>query len=218
MSTFGEHASVEHFILLPGLDCDETTMEPIKRRLLRRCQEMQTTTLIGEYFLELESGRHRAWFRYPRDDQRDLTGPNRPRFENLEVSIARVHEAIRDAISAGAAPHSIGLLGHSQGGAVAIAAALTFPETLGIVCSIAGYLALPLEGVIYPTSTRFFLQHAHQDPIIRVHWAHYAHQWLLEHGYTSELVIDDFEIHPHAMHPRQIAAIAARSCKGVRVD
>lgn len=185
-------------------------MLPVLRRLRRRCGEIQSTTLTGDFLINPADPTSLAWFRFPRNEERDINHPDRPELENLAYSLKRVHDEIQMCIEAGISPQAIALIGHSQGGAMALAAGVTFDQPLGIVCCIAGYLALPKEYDLAPRGTPFFLLHARQDPVVTAYWAEVTRDWFLTRQYTCELRFDDFEVNPHGMHQRQISAIADR--------
>ena len=128
-----------------------------------------------------------GWFDPPRDSGRSLDGPNRPKLEGISESIEWVHRRIHDLIDDGSETKDIHLFGHSQGGAIALAAGLTFPLRLGSVCTIAGYLALTPEMAPLSTGTHYFLQHAEQDDNVSVRWAHYADTFIRRIGEPCEV-------------------------------
>ncbi|MDP5240147.1 alpha/beta fold hydrolase [Uliginosibacterium sp. 31-16] len=94
-------------------------------------------------------------------------------FDEAEIEASRLWliQAINDAVMAlGADPHQVHILGFSQGGAMALALALTAPRHLRSVVSIAGRLlaasapfAAPAEAMNHLT---LLIQHGTQDEMV----------------------------------------------------
>ena len=81
--------------------------------------------------------RMRAWY-----DIRSLTAAGRVDAEGVEASVARILTLIESERSLGIAPSRIALVGFSQGGAIALHAALTAPERLAGAVGLSTYLPL----------------------------------------------------------------------------
>ncbi len=201
---------VKEFVLLPGLGGDDATMNSVHRRLARAFPEIQSSTLVGDFPITSKAETRLGWFRYPKDSERELEQTGKDSLEHLENSIRRIHVQLDARILAGCSSTELGIIGHSQGGAMALAAGLTYPRPLGFVCSIAGYLVLPALANPVVTSTRYLLLHGQQDDVVNVRWSHYAHQWLIDRGFHAEIEVGQFDIFPHGMHARQISAIIDR--------
>ncbi len=128
-----------------GLGGDRHSMAPFGEYCAGHLPNTRFLTVEGPINL---GDRHRpclGWFEPPNDNDRACDGPQPPDFNGLNHSLVTVHKAIDQLVDDGADPQTIHLLGHSQGGAIALAAGLTYPAKLGSVCTIAAYLALTPE-------------------------------------------------------------------------
>ncbi len=107
----------------------------------------------------------RAWY-----DIRSLTAAGRVDAAGLEASVARVLALVDAERSAGISPTRIALAGFSQGGAVALHAALTAPERLAGVVALSTYL--PLADALLPRRSAanaglpVLMCHGRYDPVI----------------------------------------------------
>lgn len=108
----------------------------------------------------------RAWF--------DIADPDFTMIEDkqgIRDSIEVAHALIdRERNEHGVAPENIVLAGFSQGGAIALAAGLRYPERLGGIVALSAYLpmAITLKDDISPANqdTPIFQGHGSDDPII----------------------------------------------------
>ena len=86
----------------------------------------------------------------------------------LRHSAARVHDLIRREIERGVAPARIIVAGFSQGGAVALQAAISYPQRLAGVMSLSAYF--PTAGSIAPAPAQkglpVLLCHGQDDPMV----------------------------------------------------
>lgn len=152
-----------------------------------------------------------GWFEPPADDDRGLDGPNPPMLNGLSASVLNVHSQMSQLLEEPIDPSDLHLLGHSQGGAIALAAGLTYSQTIGSVCTIAGYLALTPEMVPAETKTTFHLHHSNDDDNVTVRWAYYARERIQKWGHPCTLRCWDVDLNPHGIHPCQLDAI----CKAI---
>ncbi|XZE52294.1 alpha/beta hydrolase [Planctomycetaceae bacterium SH139] len=195
-------------LLLHGLGGDQTSMLPVAKRLNRSLPAATCHAVEGDYREYPPQSPDLGWFHPPSDSDRRVDSPTWVAPQHLEHSLGRVQQTVESLIAAGEAANQIFLLGHSQGGAMAIAAGLACPYALGGVCTIAGYLPAPLRPGKMALGTPYFLQHVEQDPIVSVRWGRYAADYLREQALSCELKCWEIETQPHAMHPRQIDAAA----------
>jgi phospholipase/carboxylesterase len=189
-------------------------MVPIGQYCLQILEETRFVSLEGPVKLGTAAIPMLGWFEPPNDAERALEGPNRPKLKGLPSSLAAVHQTIDCLIREGTEPGDIHLLGHSQGGAMAIATGLTYPRRLGSVCAVAGYLALtpPMQPTV--TGTRYFLHHSNHDDNVSVRWAYYARDFIEKLGEPCELRCWEIERDPHSIHACQLKLIcdAIRDC------
>jgi len=195
--------------MLHGLGGDKNSMSPQGDYCARRLSSAQFVAIDGPMNLGTDNDHLLGWFVPPNDSERSLDGSDRPKLEGIAKSVTFIHNEIRELIDKGIQANSIHLLGHSQGGAIAIAAGLTFPQRLGSVCTIAGYLALVPEMSVLATGTQYFLHHSEHDRNVSVRWAHYAQKFIRKNGEPCELRCWDIERNAHSMHTAQLDSICA---------
>ena len=185
---------------LHGLGADGNDFAPIVPELARglpplHCvfphAPLRAVTLNGGL-------RMRAWY-----DIRGLDLRERIDAEGLRQSVAQTQAWLAHLHSAcGIAPEHQVLAGFSQGGAVALAAALPLPQPLAGVVALSTYLppvVQPVEGV---PARRVFMGHGGFDPVVplplgeaareRLHQLGHAVDW---HSYPM----------PHTVLPPEIA-------------
>lgn len=195
-------------LLLHGLGGDRQTMLPVGRRLAREVSGARYETLQGDFASTHQGKLQLGWFEPPNDADRRVDGASRPLPKHLERSLARVSRTIEAAAGRGIPAASIYLVGHSQGGALALAAGMTFPRTLGGVATIAGYLAWPDAQPVATVETPFLLLHTREDPVVSAHWSEYAAERLATRGFQCQLRCESTPSAPHAIHRWQLRAIA----------
>lgn len=196
-------------LMFHGLGGDGNSMIPVGKY----CSDLLPAT----EFLSIESSLDLggpgspllAWFIPPADDGRALESPNPPEFAGLKNSLAVAHQAIDDAVRRRGDAGSVHLLGHSQGGAMAIAAGLTYPQQLGSVCSVAGYLAVQPDSPLTAAKTKFFLHHSPHDDNVGFRWADYTREFIERQGNPCVVVSWQITAEPHGIHAEQLDAICA---------
>jgi phospholipase/carboxylesterase len=109
----------------------------------------------------------RAWY-----DIRSFTPEGRADSAGLAQSIERVNGCLRHEIERGIAASRIVLAGFSQGGAVALAAGLRFPERLAGILALSAYLpfpqALAAERSVANADVPILMCHGRLDPVVHV--------------------------------------------------
>lgn len=156
-------------------------MNPIHEYCGRRLDETNFLAVEGPFDLGSPGSPCLGWFEPP-GENRFVDGPDPPRLNGIGQSVDLVHHTIDALADRGVEPKQIHLLGHSQGGAIAIASALTYPESLGGVYSIAGYLAFTPDMKLLGTGTPYYLHHSAYDDKVDYKWAVYAKAFLEKQG------------------------------------
>jgi phospholipase/carboxylesterase len=129
--------------------------------------------------------RMRAWY-----DIRTLTAEGRADEAGLRESVARVVGLIAAERTLGIAPGRIVIAGFSQGGAVALHAALRHPEPLAGVLALSCYL--PLQATLAAEATEanrptpILMCHGTQDPVLPIPLGLMARDWLRAAGYRVD--------------------------------
>ena len=127
----------------------------------------------------------RAWY-----DIRSLTAAGRVDAAGLEASVARILALVEAERSAGIAPARILLAGFSQGGAVALHAALTAPERLAGVVALSTYLpladALTSRCSAANAGLPVLMCHGRNDPVVALAMGLAARDALQAAGYAVE--------------------------------
>jgi len=102
----------------------------------------------------------------------------------IQASVAYIHSLIADEIAKGTPSERIVLGGFSQGGCVALAAALSYPEELGGVMASSTWF--PRGIVDSPTAANakmpVMLCHGEVDPIAKVEWSRKSFDYLAKLG------------------------------------
>ena len=106
----------------------------------------------------------------------------------IQASVAYIHSLIADEIAKGTPSERIVLGGFSQGGCVALAAALSYPEELGGVMASSTWF--PRGIVDSPTAANakmpVMLCHGEVDPIAKVEWSRKSFDYLSKLGLPVE--------------------------------
>jgi phospholipase/carboxylesterase len=129
--------------------------------------------------------RMRAWY-----DIKTLTAEGRADEQGLRESIARVGALVAAERAAGIEPRRIVIAGFSQGGAVALHAALRHPEPLAGVLGLSCYL--PLQATLAAEATEanrptpILMCHGTQDPVLPIPLGLMARDWLRAAGYRVD--------------------------------
>ena len=127
----------------------------------------------------------RAWY-----DIRSFTPEGRADAAGLAQSVERVNGYLRHEIERGVAASRIVLAGFSQGGAVALAAGLRFPERLAGILAMSAYLPFPhtlaAERSIANADIPILMCHGRLDPVVHVTRGQQARDVLARLGYPVE--------------------------------
>lgn len=125
----------------------------------------------------------RAWY-----DIRSFTPEGRADSEGLAVSVERMNGYLRTAIERGIPASRIVLAGFSQGGAVALAAGLRFPERLAGLLALSCYLPFPerlaAEKSAAASDVPILMCHGQMDPVVPIGMGTEARDVLAGHGYA----------------------------------
>jgi phospholipase/carboxylesterase len=129
--------------------------------------------------------RMRAWY-----DIRTLTAEGRADEAGLRESVAVVVALVAAERAQGIASQRIVIAGFSQGGAVALHAALRHPEPLAGVLALSAYLPLQaaLAGELADANRQvpILMCHGQQDPVLPLPLGVAACNWLRAAGYKVE--------------------------------
>jgi phospholipase/carboxylesterase len=129
--------------------------------------------------------RMRAWY-----DIKTLTAEGRVDEAGLRESVARLGRLIAAERAQGIASERIVVAGFSQGGAVALHAALRHPEPLAGILALSCYLplqaALAAELAEANRATPILMCHGQQDPVLPLALGVMACNWLRAAGYRVE--------------------------------
>jgi len=87
---------------------------------------------------------------------------------SFAASVTRIHMLIDQLIAEGIRSEHIVIAGFSQGGAVAMEAALTCPHTLGALICLSTYQARPFDVAAANANLPIFQAHGHQDNVVPV--------------------------------------------------
>ncbi len=195
-------------IYLHGLGSNAAGMQSISDALEQRVSPAESVLLEAPFNVSQGTEAAYGLFTPPADEHRALDDPERKSPSGLEKSVQCVHERIDQFIQSGTSPHDIFLIGHSQGGATAITSGLLYPQTLGGVIAVAGYLALAESMTPQKTQTPFRLHHSLEDDNVSCYWADYARNYMDDLGVPCQVKFWDLSHDPHSVHPCQVEAIA----------
>ena len=180
--------AVASVVLLHGLGADGTDFVPIVDelrlpdalpvRFVFPHAPLRPVTVNAGYVM-------RAWY-----DIRSFTPEGRADASGLAQSVGRVNGYLRHEIARGVAASRIVLAGFSQGGAVALAAGLRFPEPLAGILALSTYLpfpqALTAERSVANADVRILMCHGRHDPVVHVTLGQEARDVLIGLNYTVE--------------------------------
>ena len=180
--------AVASVVLLHGLGADGTDFVPIVDelqlpdalpvRFVFPHAPLRPVTVNAGYVM-------RAWY-----DIRSFTPEGRADASGLAQSVERVNAYLRHEIARGVAASRIVLAGFSQGGAVALAAGLRFPEPLAGILALSTYLPFPqtltAERSVANADVRILMCHGRHDPVVHVTLGQEARDVLIGLNYTVE--------------------------------
>lgn len=145
----------------------------------------------------------RAWY-----DIRSLTEHGRGDSKGIAESVATVRRLIEAEQAQGIGAARIIVAGFSQGGAIALHAALTSPVGLGGLLALSTYLPLAAELEAGLDNRERHLPilmcHGTQDGVVAPELGRAARDWLRRHGYEVEW--REYPM-PHSVCPAEIAQI-----------
>jgi len=180
--------AVASVVLLHGLGADGTDFVPIVHEL--RLPDALPTRFVFPHAplrpVTVNAGYvMRAWY-----DIRSFTAEGRADAAGLAQSVGRINGYLRDEIARGVAPSKIVLAGFSQGGAVALAAGLRFPERLAGILALSTYLPFPntlaAEASVANAGVPILMCHGRLDPVVHVTLGQEARDMLTPLGYPVE--------------------------------
>lgn len=146
----------------------------------------------------------RAWYdivSLARDDRRvDEAG--------IVASVQAIGRLIAREKQRGMASARIFLAGFSQGGAVAYASALTYPEPLAGLIALSTYLPnaahVAAQASAANKTIAVFAAHGRDDPVLSIDLGRAARDFLVRHGYRVQW--QEYAM-PHSVCPEEIVAI-----------
>jgi phospholipase/carboxylesterase len=127
----------------------------------------------------------RAWY-----DIKSFTPEGRADAAGLAESVERVNGYLDAEIARGIDPSRIVLAGFSQGGAVALSAALRYPQRLAGVLALSTYLPFPAGLAAEKSSANsdvpILMCHGRMDPVVSIRMGLEARDVLKAQGYAVE--------------------------------
>ncbi|MBI5924316.1 MAG: alpha/beta fold hydrolase [Aquabacterium sp.] len=160
--------------------CDELNLSAIGPvRFVMPSAPVMPVSINGGYEM-------RAWY--------DILPTNDPTRREDEASLRRSHLAINTLIEReaqrGVAPERIVLMGFSQGCAMALMAGLRYPQALGGIIALSGYLPLPqftqAERHAANQRTPIFMAHGQHDDVVLMSRGAAARDQLRQWGYRVD--------------------------------
>ena len=180
--------AVASVVLLHGLGADGTDFVPIVDelrlpdalpvRFVFPHAPLRPVTVNAGYVM-------RAWY-----DIRSFTPEGRADAAGLAQSVGHVNGCLRHEIARGIEASRIVLAGFSQGGAVALATGLRFPQRLAGILALSAYLpfpqALATERSGANADVPILMCHGRLDPVVHVTLGQEAREVLTGLGYPIE--------------------------------
>ena len=194
-------------LLLHGLGGNGDSMSYVRDYCEHQIVGSDFISLEGPINLGSASIPSLGWFVPSGDEFRAIDDPRGRKPKGINQSVSYVQQEIEGLLSNGVRAEDVYLLGHSQGGATAIAAGLTFSRRLGGVFTIAGYVALGGEMTPRSNGTPFMLHHSNYDHNVNVRWSHYARNYISGLGGECDVTCWKIPENPHGIHKCQIDAI-----------
>ncbi|MBI5645418.1 MAG: dienelactone hydrolase family protein [Ignavibacteriae bacterium] len=142
--------------------------------------------------------------------------------EQMESSRSHISQIIESRLKDGVAAENIFLVGFSQGAVMALHTALRYPQRLGGVVALSGYLALPLnlQKEAHPANRRIpvFIAHGTRDETLPVEHSRIATSVLREMGYSVDFFESDTGHRISSETVKKIRAFLHRHMYGVSID
>jgi phospholipase/carboxylesterase len=144
-----------------------------------------------------------AWY-----DILDMSIDRKVDIEQLLESAAQITALVDREIERGIASQKIVLAGFSQGGAVALQCALTYPKPLAGLLFMSSYFASQASIKPHPSNKKLAIEihHGTADPVVPVQLGQQCFSALGAMGYPVEIKTYPME---HAVCPQQIGDISA---------
>ena len=142
-----------------------------------------------------------AWY-----DIKQLDADRHVDTDQLRQSADWVHELIDREIERGVPSERIAVAGFSQGGAVGLEAALTYPHRLAGIMALSTYFATAATVAVNPVQQALPLMicHGSEDPVVPESLGRQSVAKLRKFGFNPEYFVYPME---HAVCPQQIADI-----------
>lgn len=151
-----------------------------------------------------------AWY-----DIVDLTPEGREDSEGLEDSNSSISDIIAEQVRQGIETSNIILAGFSQGAALALYTGLRYPEPLGGIIALSGYLpmsqSLKQEAHMANKNIPIHMTHGTMDPVINVEFGHSSAKLLDDLGYNVTWKTYPME---HSLCDEQIRSLSAWLIQG----
>lgn len=122
----------------------------------------------------------RSWY-----DIRTLDMMNDVDAAGIRVSCYQIYDLIKAEMNQGIAPENIVIAGFSQGGLIALHAALSFEQQLGGVLALSTYCPM-YEQFYMHRSMPIMMLHGTMDPVVSMSIAEHSKQALAEKGYQID--------------------------------
>lgn len=196
-------------LMLHGMGGDIDTMSTISKHCARLLPDTRFASIEAPLDLGKDSHRCLGWFQPPDDDKRELERNDPPSLAGIEQSLQLVSQTLDNLVSEGIDSRHIYLLGHSQGGAMAITTGLTYAKPLGGIYTIAGYLAWLPTMKLNGLRNRFCLHHSIHDDVVGFRWSDYARTFVENGGHVCCVQSWEIRNSPHFMHKRQLDSICS---------
>lgn len=169
-------------ICLHGLGADAADLAPLAAEI---CLSRPTRFIFPNAALRPISifgdARVRGWY--------DIRSFDRGREEDqagICQSADLMNALIEREIARGIPAHRIFLMGFSQGGAMSVYTGLRYPEALGGIAVLSGYLPLAASTPSLHLSLPIFMAHGHQDTVLPFSYAQSSEKFLKALGYQVE--------------------------------
>lgn len=182
--TLGNGNAEKCLILLHGLTLSGNQFAPVGKFLLSQLGndwQIILPTAPMQKVTWLDGQTTTAWFDLPYgrfDDNQDEVG--------ITQANAYIHSLIDGLILGGVNPKKIVIGGFSQGGALALLSALTYPKRLGGAACLSGYLPIAdklSECLQQDKNLPLLLAHGTEDVPIRIDLAEISAKWLKKQGF-----------------------------------
>lgn len=174
-------------IWLHGLGADGYDFEPVANHLLRP-DGLPNVRFVLPHAPEMPVTRNNGYVMPAWYDIYGITPLSKEDAEGIAVSQQYIEQLIGNEIRRGIPSERIALAGFSQGGAIALHAALRHPQPLAAVLALSTYLPLKAsldeEKHLANFKTPIFMAHGVRDDIIPLEMAQASCDTLKQHDYS----------------------------------